>query len=348
MRKTYLKTTILLVLTVFTASCKHEVDLFADYREVPIIYGLLDATADTNFVKITHIFYPNGDINQAALNPATSNYPGRLDVRLTEYRNGEPTREIILDTITIHNKQTGTFYAPAQKLYYTTEALNLNTSGDKYSYELSVALPDSTIYAKADIVGNRNFKVKSLAVNFSKEYFHTKRPINFYPATNGDYYQAEMSFTFYERLTPDSDSVPRTFSWKVSENDDYYLSHHMDEDTYVLSYRPAAFWMALCEYLGNDTLNESVVRLIGDYPVEIMISACGKNLKQYMYFNNSTSIAPGDPEFSLIDGGYGVFSSRMTIRRKVRLAGETVPELVGNKYYHFKFMGGKSDESAQP
>ena len=347
MRKTYLKTTILLVLTVFTASCKHEVDLFADYREVPIIYGLLDATADTNFVKITHIFYPNGDINQAALNPATSNYPGRLDVRLTEYRNGEPTREIILDTITIHNKQTGTFYAPAQKLYYTTEALNLNTSGDKYSYELSVALPDSTIHAKADIVGNRNFKVKSLAVNFTKEYFHTVRPIYFYPAIKGEYYQSELSFTFYERLTPDSDSVPRTFSWKTGENDDYYLSNHMEEDAYVLKYRPAAFWMALQEYLGDDTLKEGVVRLIGDYPVEITISACGKNLKQYMYFNSSTSIAPGDPDFSLIDGGYGVFSSRMSVRRKVRLAGETVPELVENKYYHFKFMGG-TDESDQP
>lgn len=347
MRNKTLKAAIFLVLAAFCASCTHEVNLFADYREVPIIYGLLEANADTNFIKVTRAFYPQGDASLVALNPDSSNYPGRLDIRLTEYRNGEQTREIILDTITIHNKQEGTFYAPAQKLYYTTETLNLNTNTDKYSYMLSVALRDSTIHTKASIVGSRNFKVKSLAVNFSQEYFNTHRPFYFYPAVNGYFYQAEMSFSYYECRTPDSDSVPRTFTWKVAENDDYYLSHHMEDDAYFFTYRPGAFWIALREHLADDSLTEGVVRLIGDYPVELSITACGKKLRQYLYFNNPINgIAPGDPEFSLINGAYGVFSSRMTLRRKVRLGGETVPELIANKYYGFKFMGGKQPDDA--
>ena len=331
-----------LSLVALSSACKHEVDLFGDYREVPVIYGLLDAKADTNFVKITRSFYTLGSAYTVAMNPDSSNYPGRLDVRLTEYCNGERIREIVLDTITIDDKQSGVFYAPKQKLYYTTEKLGPNTSSRKYSYTLAVALPDSTIHVKADLVGSNAFKVKSLAVNFSKQYFGTQRPFYFYPALNAAYYEVDLAFTFKERRTPDSDSVPRTMHWKVNQYEDYYLAHHTGDDgTYVFTYRPETFYSVLREYLGDDTLTEGVVRLIGDYPIELVIRACGKNLRQYIYFNDpANNVNPGDPEFSLVNGGLGVFSSRMTIRKKLKLAGETVPELMENKYWGFKFMGG--------
>ena len=337
-------------MVAFFASCKQEVNLYADYRELPIIYGLLDASLDTNYIKITRAFYTLGDATQVALNPDSSNYPGRLDVRLAEYCNGRFVREIILDTITIHNKQEGIFYAPAQKLYYTAEALQPNYKDYKYSYILSIALPDSTMHCKTDIVGSRAFKVKSLGVNFSHEYFGTHRPFYFYPAVNAYYYDIEFKFSFKERRTPDSDSVLRSMSWKVSEHEDYWFATHMSEDAYSFTYRPETFWMVLKEYLGDDTLTEGVVRYLSDYPVQVTVTACGKNLRQYMYFNDPVNgIAPGDPEFSLIQGGYGVFSSRMVMRRKLRLGGETVPELLKNKYYGFSFMGGDwKDESVEP
>ena len=343
-------TVIVLLLAAVFASCKHEIDLYADYKEVPIIYGLLDANADTNYVKITRAFSTQGDATQVAMNPDSSNYPGRLNVRLTEYCNGEEIREIILDTITIRNKQEGIFYAPRQKLYYTAEKLGPNTKTRTYSYMLSVALPDSTLHIKADLVGSKNFKVKSLAVNFSKEYFGTHRPFYFYKATNAAYYEVELAFTYKERLTPSSDSVPRTMHWKVGTYEDYYFATHAGDDgSYVFTYRPEIFYSVLREHLGDDTLTEGVVRLIGDYPIELVITACGKNLRQYIYFNDPVNnVDPGDPEFSLINGGLGVFSSRMTMRRKLRLAGETVPELMENKYWGFKFMGGDwKDESAE-
>ena len=100
------------------------IDLYAEYKEVPIVYGLLDATADTNYIKITRAFFVEDDAYQVALNPDSSNYAGKLDVRLVEYCNGDSVREIILDTITLHGKQQGTFYSPNQKLYYTPAQWN--------------------------------------------------------------------------------------------------------------------------------------------------------------------------------------------------------------------------------
>jgi len=330
------------LLAVLSSACSTDIDLYADYKQMPVIYGLLDAKADTNYVKITRVMSVQGDAYQVAANPDSSNYPGKLDVRIIEYCNGDSLREIILDTITIHNKENGVFYAPSQQLYYTTEQLNLNGKKNKYSYRLKVALPDRTLTTKTDIVGNNSFGVQSLAVNFSKMYFGAvPRQFLFNPAINATFYQVDMAFTFLEQRTPDGDSVPRTMQWNIGTFTESHLSHSTDGNTYIFYYRPELFYDKIKEFIGGDTAVVGLRRYISDYPVEVTITAGGEHLRQYIYSNDaSNGFLMGDPEFSLIDGGYGVFSSRSTIRQSVRLAGETLPDLEAMTNYGFKFIGG--------
>ena len=335
-----------LFLLAFLSSCSTDIDLYADYKQVPIIYGLLDATADTNFVKITRAFYVQGDAYQYAVNPDSSNYPGKLDARIIEYCNGDSIREIILDTITIRNKEQGIFYAPEQKMYYTTEPLNLNNLNNQYSYRLKVVLPERTLITNTDVVGNNSFDIQSLAVNFSKEYFGmVPRRFLFYPAIKASFYDVNMSFTFLEQRTPDDDSVPRTMSWDVGTFFESNLSSNMDGEAFVFIYRPETFYERLSDFIGGDTSIVGLKRYIGDYPVELTIAAGGEKLRQYIYENDpSNGFVGGDNEFTLIDDGYGVFSSRMTIKRYVRLGGETVPDLVKERKWGFKFIGGEPIE----
>ena len=95
------------------------------------------------------------------------------------------------------------------------------------------------------------------------------------------------------------------------------------------------------EFIGVDTAIVGLKRYIGDYPIEVTITAGGERLRQYIYNNDmSNGFVLGDPEFSLIDDGFGVFSSCMTVRQSVRLGGETVPDLVAMTNWGFKFIGG--------
>ena len=324
-------------------SCSTDVDLYANYREVPIIYGLLDARADTNFIKITRSFYVEGDANQFALNPDSSNYPGKLDVRMIEYCNGDSIREIVFDTITIHNKEQGVFYAPDQKLYYTTEKLGMNGNNKTYSYRLSVVLPDRILTSQTKMVGDSHFNVQSLGMNFSKAYFGTRLPFLFRPASNAGIYHVTISFTYLEQRTPDADSVPRTITWDKGLYYDSDLIYHTMEDCYVFYYRPEEFYAFLKESIGGDTVS-GVRRLIQDYPIEVSIAAGGDELMQYIYLNDPYNGVPlGDNDLTLIDGGYGVFSSKMTVKHGIRLGGETVPDLVAMTNWGFKFIGGKEE-----
>lgn len=322
-------------------SCSTDVDLYADYEEKPVVYCLLDAKADTNFVKITRTFFVKEDAYQIAANPDSCNYPGKLDVCMVEYCNGDSIREIVFDTITIHNKEQGIFYAPHQKLYYTAERLCMNTKSEKYSYRLKIVLPDRALTAETKMVGSNYFNVQSLGLNFSKEYFGTRRPFLFRPAINADIYHVTITFTFLEQRTPDADSVPKTMVWDKGYYYEGDLANSMMEGYYVFKYRPEEFYAHLIEFIGGDTVS-GVRRLLTDYPTEVIIEAAGENLSRYIYFNDPTNgIAAGDSEFSLIDGGYGVFSSRMSVSRPIRLGGETVPELMEKTNWGFKFIGGR-------
>lgn len=330
------------VFAFLLSSCKQEIDLYGEYKQAPVVYGLLDAYADTNFIKISRSFYVQGNAYQTAQNPDSCNYPGKLDARLVEYCNGDSVREILLDTITIHDKEPGVFYAPDQKLYYTTERLGLNSASDNYSYRLKVVLPDRTLTTHTRLVGDGRFGLQSLAVNFSQEYFGAiPRKFLFRPAINATFYQMDIDFTFLEQRSPDDDSIPRTMHWRIGVLTDYYLSLHMEQGAYVFPYRPEVFYAHLTEFLGGDTAVAGLKRYIGDYPITVTITAGGEEWRQYVYNNDpSNGIPIGSNEFSLIDGGYGVLSSRMTVRQDVRLAGQTVPELVAKTNWGFKFIGG--------
>ena len=47
-------------LMMFNA-CSTDVDLYADYKDITVVYGLLDSGADTNFIKINKAFLGPGN-----------------------------------------------------------------------------------------------------------------------------------------------------------------------------------------------------------------------------------------------------------------------------------------------
>lgn len=340
MKKHSVIATILGMLVLF-AACSNEVELFADGEGTPIVYALLDCDADTNFVKITHTM-GSGDAIANAEHPEQSDYPGKLDVRLTEFCNGDSIRQIILDTITIFGKENGLFYSPAQKLYYTTERLGKNTAGKLYSYRLTAILPDHTLTAETEMVGADIFRVQSSVMDFSGGFTLALHNIMVIPPTNAEIFDVLLSFSFLERRTFTSDSVLRTMTWHMGPFFLFDLATPSNQGAIALPYHSNDLISELENFLGDDTLVPGLRRYILDDPLRVTVTAGGHNLSEYIYLNllNSNSISD-DNAVTYINGGYGVFSSRMTTPVKImRLGGTTLPELINGTKWGFKYIGG--------
>lgn len=303
---------IFLIIMAFVCSCNTKVDLYADYKDVTVVYGLIDVTADTNFVKIVRAFSGSNDnpidAGQVALIADSSNYPGKLDARIVEYRNNSETgRVIVLDTITIRDKEQGVFYAPNQKVYYTTERFNTNTSNAKYKYKLLIDKGDQTINSETGIVGGGDFRIITTSVTFRADAGDKTGKVMFKPADNAVVYEVKMAFNYKEKR-PGQDTVYKQVGWSLGTRD---VSELETENTaFTVNYSQGLLFRALEEAIGDDT--HQVERYIGSF--EIQIAAGGEELYNYIQINTpSGGFSQNIPDYTNINGGYGVFSSRINL-----------------------------------
>ena len=317
----------------FLASCNTKVELYADYKDVPVVYGLIDVTQDTNYVKIVRAFSGSNDnpidASQVALIADSSNYPGKLNAQIIEYKKGygntyEPTgRVIVLDTITIHDKHEGTFYAPDQKVYYTTERFNTNIGNAEYKYGLAIVRGNDTITSETGIVGGEEFKILTQSVTFSPNANDKYGKVSFRPADNAAVYEVTMTFNYREQK-PNEAMTEKQVSWSygaLSIND-----LETENNFFVVRYNQNTLFNALRSAIGADTLN--VDRVFG--PFEIHVAAGGRELYNYIQVNSpSESFAQTIPDYTNVNGGFGVFSSRINLTGTASLSPKTQVDLIG-------------------
>ena len=341
---------ISLFITIFD-SCSTDVDLYAEYKDVPIVYAMLNPKSDTNYVKITRAFCGTNDnfinANNVALIADSSNYPGKLDVRIVELKKAhgdlyEATgRVIVLDTITLHDKEEGTFYSPDQTFYYTTEPFNTGMDGGKYKYRLIVVKPNGdSLTAQTNMVGNGEFAIMTSGVSFQMAETEQVRKIMFRADDFASLYEVSMQFNYREQKPGQGmkkKSVSRTFGTRTIKE---FTKLEGSENSYYLEYSANWLFNALSNAISGDTITNpnhpNVVRYIDDFVISI--SAAGDELTYYYIANLAQASSPMTlfTNYTNIKGGYGLFSSRTQIERTVSLSANTIRELFGMTSWGFK------------
>ena len=332
----------LTVLLGFCASCTTDVELYADYKDIPIVYDLLDATQDTNFIRINRAFSGSNDnlinANDIALIEDSCNYPGKLDARIIECKNVygnqyTPTgRVIVLDTIMVHNKQEGVFYAPDQKVYYTTEPFYVNSSSAKYKYRLEVIKDKDTITSETGIVGGEGFTILNSQLSFKAKPSEGTGRVRFRLADNATFYELKMVFKYRESLHGGPEVEKKiVYSFGVRSVDELLIENNI---SYFL-YPDNLLFNLLEDAIGGDTIN--VVRhlgyYLGDYPLELSLAAGGDELYNYIQINtNSGGFSQTIPDYTNVNGGYGVFSSRINLLKDASISSNTQVDLFGKPW----------------
>lgn len=340
---------MLLAFASVFSSCSSKVDLYADYKEIPVIYGLLDVTQDTNYVKIIRAFSGSDDssvnANEVALIPDSNNYPGKLDARIYEEKSTSsggsynPTgRVFVLDTMTIHGKNPGAFYSPDQKVYFATGRFNSDNGSTKYRYHLEVIIKNDTVSANSNIVGGEKFYVSTNVVDLDPTS-QSAGKVSFFGADNAYVYEIKMQFNYKETL-PGQVTKSKKVEWSLGT---YSVNELTFEEfggfkEYQVSYKHESLFNMLDSKIGADTVNAE--RLIGD--LNILIAAGGSELYNYIEVNApSSSISQNVSDYTNISGGYGVFSSRINLAQTVRITPNTITALIGKSGWGFKQNLGK-------
>lgn len=332
---------LFLILGTLFNACSTKVDLYTNYKEITVIYGLLDSKSDTNFIRINKAFLGPGDAKEISLIDDSCNYPGKLDARIIEYRaagmsnNYVQTRVLPLDTMTIDNKEPGVFYSPMQKIYYTKERIHNNTEQFRYKYDLEVDRGDTVIRSSTNMVGSSTFTVANSSLNF--ENSDKTGEVSWFYCPNAAIYEVTFTFYFTEHYASGK-TEERSISWKCGTYPTTSLT--MSNGKYKVAYSKKSLITELKEYLERTTLHDQSIvrRTIADYPLKVTIAAGGDDLYNFITVNGpSSSLVQNINEYTNIVGGYGVFSSRTLIEKQIKV-GNTLTEL--RKFEDWRFEQG--------
>ena len=302
MKKIYL---ILSVFAIVFTACETDFDVNADWEETTAVFGLLDAAKDTQFIKISKAFLGEADALQMAQYSDSINFnKGELDVKITRINNNGSTDTIMLneirtlrdegdfnDSIVMYTFENFEFESNSLNQY--TNFLNANSE-----YELLIKnnITGNYVSSKTDIIGGFDFSP-------------TPSKFVFYNSTYGlDAYQ---DLDWIASITPKAVAyqIGVRFHYKEGNviEDLFWSQTQLDETESSLTLFGRDFISFLENNLSKDNSNREFLS------IDIVMTLGSQELKTYIDINKPiTGIVQERPQFTNINNGIGLFSSRYT------------------------------------
>jgi len=328
--KKYSYLLILALAFLFLASCKKSLIVNADWKDVTVVYGLLDQTEPIHYVKVTKAFLGPGNALQFAQISDSSNYD-TLKVYMEEYNSSILLRTIALHDTLITNKDSGVFYFPVQKVYYTTAKLNTGLTYHLVINVIKKGVTQKVVEGYATLIGDLDV---SIPMSVSKASFQSGKntEVKWTSATGGIRYQVDIRIRYAEtKIGVPNSTVIKSLDWlaltdikslsdKGGQTMDYYLSGD-------------AFFVFIGSQLKSDSVNgQPVTRALRN--CDFIFTVGSNDLSTYMDVTApSMTIIQERPAFTDIINGIGLFSARTVVGiDSLQFSPYTLDEIKTNPY----------------
>lgn len=181
MKKAFLLGFVAITSVLAITSCKTDIDLTGDYKQVPIVVGVLNQADSIQYVRVNRTFLGPGDANQIA-QIADSNYFTNIELTITETINGNSRVWTLRDT-TIEDKEPGSFYTSPNIVYYfqvdPNESHNINSQTSQLNpdaqYRLDLVIDGGAkrYYATTNLVSGASITAPSSSAGMNFNSFQS-------------------------------------------------------------------------------------------------------------------------------------------------------------------------------
>ena len=316
------------------SSCEKEFNPRDKYKDITIVYGLVNPVDSVHYLRIHKAFLGNESIIIMAQNPDSSLYPVEdLDVRVYDIdQNGNSTKFTVRDTI-IKNKESGDFYYPEQRAYYFEKKFEKTSMygedfyrcDDTIRIEVENKKTGKIVYAQTSLVNSFNVKSPMRNMAFDINPKQNSSVFRWNNAKNGRIYDVYYTMHYREgnHDKPSSDYVKKTIVWYIGQYSAPSTGNG-SEQTQNFNFNPGAFYAQIIRDIPYD---ENVWRTPYD-SVTVAIWCGSEDLYYYHNINSpSQDLVQERPEYTNLkvkiyseelgdykeieNEAFGIFSSRI-------------------------------------
>lgn len=339
---------------LLVSSCSTDFDLNAPYDQIPIVYGILDPTTDTQYVKINRTFLaPENNQLYASVND--SNLYTTVAAKVEEYLDGSLTNTFVLEEKWVGDIEEGLFYSDSQKVFYFVAPGGLNEEAT-YKLNIDVAEESETIYAETEMVktSGLHFDETFLAIvqwnnlgfartsTLSDGVYEDETP-KWITTYNGKRYELLMRFHYLE-YTDTNVYTSKYIDWSLGSQTSSSTAGNQELFKKISG---SAFYDMIKGKLENYAYEADVYKRVVRN-VELFVYAGNEDLSTYIELSTpSTGLVKEKPIFTNIKGGYGLFASRTNARLNTALDDFSVYALWGSDVTKgFKFCSDSTNLNA--
>jgi len=305
-------------------SCKTDFDVNAKWKDITVVYGLLNQNDSLHLIKVNKAFLGNEDAYVMASHSDSINY-NNISVSLEQWLNNSLVKTIILDSTTEFKKDTSGIFATDNNIIYkTSEVLDPESE-----YKLIVNIPGkqpitSTTKLISGLTVNHPFNLNSEQINFGK----TPYSVEWKSTANAKLYELTIRFYYYEILN--GDTTLHHLDWvqesKISINTD-------GGEKMTMGISGESFYQFIASKL-YPNYDLSFKRVVRKNALDFIFMVGGDDLNTYIEVNRpSNTIVQEKPAFTNISNGIGIFSCRFdkTIKDK-ELKNSTIDSLHNGRF----------------
>jgi len=307
---------ILLTISVMsTFSCSTDFEINADWKDIAVVYGLLDQSDTAQYIKLNKVFLGDADAYVMAQEPDSTFY-NSAEVYLEPLLNGNNIYDGLGNVERIQLTETdeivkdeGVFSINKNTLYKTTESLY-----EMYDYKLVIDIPGKEEITSTTSLVN-DLKVIKPSTNpaekvglyngQAEEFLDYK--VEFSPTETGTLYGLTIRFHYREYR---NDGIHDLFIDWVQSNKKRPATIDIGT-TMNMTIGGGAFY----EFVKNNIDQADPATKREFLGLDFIFIVAGEELTLFMEVNGpSQGIVQEKPAFTNITNGIGIFSSRYSKR----------------------------------
>jgi len=320
---------LIIVLIVSNFSCKTDFDINAKWKDITVVYGLLSQNDTVHYVKINKAFLGNANALTMAQNADSASYGNNLQVWVEEWLNNSQTNSWNLDTTTIYNKESGTFYAPKQVIYKFKATLNVNA---EYKLYVKNKLTGKITSSVTPLVDNIDI-TSPAATQLANFHSSSNVSVKWFSSLNGKLYQVIIRFNYWEVNLDHNpiDSTKKSIDWSLGTVSS--LTTQYGEPMYTTYYGNSFFQYIANQINSSSTTSANIRRDVATPNVDFIFLVAADDFNTYMEVNApSTGVLQEKPQYTNVSNGIGIFSSRLNADRPLKMAVQSKDSLIKGMY----------------
>lgn len=282
--------------------CRNDFDINDDWKDFTIVYGILNSTENTHYLRVQKAYLGDGSAYDMAQFSDSILYKEGLNIYMEEWKNGVLKKTFDFNEKVFIPKDSGTFAYDNHYVFKTTGALDPEA---EYKIIIEKAgkpnVTSSTGILSSFVIKNPPM-YQPLPVGL-----HSSAPyeMEWESSEGGKIYNVEINFHFWEITA--TDTISRTVSWN---NLSSVVAPSLDAgQKLTLSVTGSSFLSFVNSQLKNNT--EVLLRVAKRKAIDFKFYVGDENLYTYMQLTApSSGLIQDKPSYTNIENGIGLFASR--------------------------------------